>query len=335
MHFKVTIALAACLIVSRVAAVEDPPRDVEEAFSAAFQRYTAAKTIEDKLRILKGFLTEHPESPHTVQAVVRVVHHQAAEQDDLPGAIAYVETIRKAVSDARVALGLDLKLADMYCRGKRSADFEALALRLAASERLSFGQHLELIECAVELRSWDVVETSRSTALRLATPDAYRADHPDIVSSDAEVAAAARNRRGILLTYRGRRKAQFGQNDEALHDFERADGLLRKNALGLADHPLNLHWGKALMAQGRWKEAFDRLAPDALIMGDEEALAALETCYRRLGGEEGGFDSYAGVRHRELAKKLDDFTLPGFSGGEHRLQDLKGTLTLISFWHPT
>jgi hypothetical protein len=205
---------------------------------------------------------------------------------------------------------------------------------LVVSDLLSFGKHIDLMEAAIRVEVWDVVKTSAEKARRFASPEAYRADYPGNVISDELAEKRGRNRLGMIHTYRGWAKANTGQVDEAFLDYESADGLLMKNVVGIPDYPLNVYWGKTLMMQGKHREAFERFAVDGLIGGNDEAYEALEESYIAFKGDAEGFDDHASSVKRKKAVTIEDFTLPGFSEGEHRLADLKGKVTLISFWNP-
>jgi hypothetical protein len=284
---------------------------------------------------MKAFLDEYPESEHTVDVADTIFYRQGVEGDDLEGAIAYVQAIREKISDDQIASDLDVRLARMYGRAGMADDLIVLGERLAVSDRLSFNQHMELIRAAVEVDGWDIVKTSCENAREFANADTYRADYPSNVFSDEEAEAKGKNRLGMILTYQGWAKANSGQVEEALADFEMADGLVTKNFLGISDYPLNVYWGKTLMLEDKHNEAFERMAVDGLIARNEDAHEALMKSYVAFNGTAEGFGDYATSYQRKVAKTLDDFTLPGFSDGEYSLSDLKGDVTLLVFWHPT
>jgi hypothetical protein len=336
MHKILGIVLTAVLLSSAACTSgDDTSGNFEEAYKLARQDFEDAETADAKLEILKGFLDEYPESEHTVDVADMIFYRQGVEQDDMEGAIAYTQEIRTKISDDQIATGLDVMLARMYSRAGRVDDFTPLGERLAVSDRLSFNQHIDLIRAAVEGGGWDIVKTSCEKARRLANADTYRADYPSNVISDDEAEAKGNNRLGMILTYQGWAKANTDQADDALADFAMADGLVTKNILGISDHPLNVYWGKTLMLQDKHREAFERLAVDGLTAGDEDAYDALINSYVAFNGNAEGFDDYASSYQRKVTKTLDNFTLPGFSGGEFSLADLKGDVTLITFWHPT
>jgi tetratricopeptide (TPR) repeat protein len=313
---------------------DDIARKADKAYKQAYRSYKDAETAEAKVAAVKGFLGEYPESRYTVEMADRIYYWQGIEQNDMEGAITFTRGIRKRISDIKTSADLDVKLGEMYSKAGRVDDFVEIGRRLAVSDLLSFGQHIVLMEAAIQAEVWDIVEASSEKARRFTDPEAYRADYPGNVISDELAEKRGRNRSGMIQTYWGWAKANTGRFDEAMMDFESADGLLMKNVIGLSNYPLNIYWGRTLMMQGRHRKAFERLSVDGLIGGNEEALEALKESYIAFNGGEKGFDDYASSVKKKKAVMLEDFTLPGFSEGEYRLAELKGDVTLISFWNP-
>jgi hypothetical protein len=329
------IGLIALISASGLFASDDDiSRKAEKAYKQAYQVYKDAETTDTKLEMLRAFLNEYPESKYTVEMADRIFYLQGIEQNDMKGTITFTREIRKKISDPQISTDLDVKLGQMYSKAGRVDDFTEVGTRLAESDLLSFGQHIDLSEAALQVKDWDVVKASSEKAQRFTTPEAYRADYPGNVISDELAKTRSQNRLGMIYTCRGWAKANTGQVDEALLDFESADGLLMKNIVGLPDYPLNIYWGKTLMMRGENRQAFERLAVDGLIGGNDDARQALKESYIAFNGGETGFDDYALSFKRKKAKTLEDFTLPGFSEGEYSLADLKGDITLISFWNP-
>jgi len=70
-------------------------------------------------------------------------------------------------------------------------------------------------------------------------------------------------------------------------------------------------------------------------MRDERALAGFKKAYVGVNGSEKGFDEYAARMHRKIAKDVGDFELADYHGIRHTLGDLRGRVTLLTFWFPT
>jgi hypothetical protein len=130
-------------------------------------------------------------------------------------------------------------------------------------------------------------------------------------------------------------RANLGEVDRALADFESADKIVSRSYFGTGDHNLNLYWGQTLLMKGDHAAAAEKLAADALVMRDEKALTGLRRAYAAIHGGDAGFDEYAAELHRSIAKSVGDFELADYSGKRHRLSDLRKDVTLLAFWFPT
>jgi len=139
----------------------------------------------------------------------------------------------------------------------------------------------------------------------------------------------------MLLVKDGWARANLGEIDEALADFEHANEIVRRSYLGIPENDLNLYWGRTLLDKGDYEAALERFAPDALVMQNEEALAGFRKAYVELKGGDAGYDDYAARLHVKIAKTIDDFELPDYEGKPRRLSDLRGEVTLLTFWFPT
>jgi peroxiredoxin len=127
----------------------------------------------------------------------------------------------------------------------------------------------------------------------------------------------------------------MGEIDEALLDFSRAEQLVRKTYFGVPDYGLDLYWGKALTKRGEYDVAIDKLATRALILRDDVAHAELEKAYKGKHGGSTGFVKFSAALRLKVAKKIEDVDLMMYDGGRHRLRQLLGDLTLLSFWFPS
>jgi hypothetical protein len=106
--------------------------------------------------------------------------------------------------------------------------------------------------------------------------------------------------------------------------------------LGVADTPIDLYRGKAMLAVGEAEKAMELLAPDAIMGSDEDAEAALREAFVAVKGSDDGFDEWAWSERKRLAKNVDDFTLADYEGTMHDFSALSdGKVTLLAFWFPT
>lgn len=233
-----------------VAASAEEKPSAKEAFNQAYRNYQAAETVDAKRESIRSFLDGTPESRYTARALDILLCTHEREQAGLEESISYTVKLRTKISDAEVGLEIDLKLSEMYSKAGNVEAFSDIASGTVSSGHLSFSQFIDLIEAAVDVGDWKILERSCEGARPLANAEGFRADYPDNVFSDLEADASGKNRLGMLLTYAGWGKANTNRIESALADFQKAEGLVLKNGLGLADLPLHVFWGKTLMMQG-------------------------------------------------------------------------------------
>jgi tetratricopeptide (TPR) repeat protein len=169
----------------------------------------------------------------------------------------------------------------------------------------------------------------------MANADSYKAEYPDYDLTDEEIAEAVDNRVGMLLVKDGWARAHRGETDEALADFARADKLVPRFYFDVPEYDLNLYWAQALMMKGDLEAAIEKYAFQGLVMGNEEAMAGLKKSYVGLHGNDSDFDTFATKLHYDIAPTFDGFELPDYDGKRRRFSNLRGDVTLVSFWFPT
>lgn len=311
------------------------PEDAEAAYEKMIDERHTFPDVKDRMAMTKAYLAEYPETKYTARLLGHVFYYQGEASGDVPGAIAYAEDIRKKIDDPEIGQAVDLKLVELYGRAGMTDKMLELAKPLEADGALKFGDYWNIIEAGVDQEEWDVVKRYCEKAGRLASADAYRKEWPQYDFTDEEAKRAARNRKGMLLAKGGWAKANTNRVKEALADFESASGLINHNYVGIPDYDLNRYWATALLENGDFAGAIEKYAPDALIMGSEEALEGLERAYAGKNGSDEGFEAFAQKLHVKIAKQVDDFELHDYQGRQHRFADLRGEVTLLSFWFPT
>jgi hypothetical protein len=290
---------------------------------------------EEKVVITKAFLDEFPESEKTAGAIDAVYYYQGTEMDDKAGALAYAEATRARIKDPSIARQVDRLLIGYYGEAGMVGKMIELVDRVAAAGALDFNDYWNVIAGGTVARDWPLVRDYCARARKLTDAAAIRAENPSRELSEEEVADAVNLRRGMLLVKDGWARANQGQIDPALADFAKADGLLPRYYFDLPEYELNVYWGKVLVMKGEYAAAIERLATQALIMRNEEALANLKAAYIGRHGGESGYEKYAQELHRGIARPLDDFEMPDYEGNRHRFSDLRGEVTLVTLWFPT
>ena len=307
----------------------------DKAYQEMTEKRRAVESTAEKLSLTKKFLDDFPEGDRTASALGAVFYYQAEDLADTSGAVTYAEAIRAKVGDPEVARAVDKELVSIYGISRMFPKMIEVAERLSAAGSLDFSDHWNIIENSVNAKNWALARQYCDKAGALATADAYRTQYADEDLKDDEVEKAVRNRTGMLLVMEGWARANEGEVEEALADFAKADELVTRSYFDTGEYNLNLYWGETLLMKGDHKAAAEKLATDALVMGDEKALAGLKKAYTGLHTSEAGFDAYAAELHRAIAKPVGDFELADYAGKRTRLNDLRKEVTLLAFWFPT
>ncbi len=308
---------------------------IEEAYQKTVEKRRATESTEEKLAFTKKFLDEFPESDRTASALDAVYYYQAEDLGDVTGAVEYIDAVRGKIKDPEIARAADKELVYVYGESRMFPRMIEVADRLSADGVLDFSDHWNMIESATKAQDWELARRYCDKAGSLATAEAYRKEHADENLTDDDVDKGVKKRTGMLLVNGGWARANQGEVDQALADFAKADPLVGHSFFDTAEYNLNLYWGEALLMKGDHRAAAEKLAADALVMRDERALTDLKKAYVGVNGSEKGFDEYAARMHRKIAKDVGDFELADYHGNRHTLGDLRGRVTLLTFWFPT
>ena len=263
------------------------------------------------------------------------MYFRGDQAGDMEGAIVVAERIRSAVTDPTFATDYDRRLLSWYGRAWRNAKRRAIADRFEREGSIRFGDFFTVIENAVAMEEWALAREYCAKAQPKANAATWRAEWPDVEATDEEAEAAGLNRQGMLLVKDSWARANLGDVEGALAGYARADEFVNRSYLGIPENDLNLYWGRASMMRGDAEGAMEKFAPDALIVGDEGVTAELKQAYVEANGSEDDFASWSCAKRLEIARTAEDFELPDFHGGRRDFADLRGEVTLLTFWSPT
>jgi len=308
---------------------------IEQAYEAIDALYDNEASDEEKLAATVDFLESYPESEHTVGLVGDVLYFKGEKAGDMGGAIEFAEKTRAAVTVPTIAMDFDRHLISWYGMAGMRKRMLSVADRLERDGTIRFGDYFNVIESAVEMADWKLVRKYCSKAQPKANTATWRAEWPDFEATDERAEAAGLNRQGMLLVKDSWARANLGDVDGALAGFVRAEELLDSSYLGIPGFDLNSYWGKALVMNGDAEGAIEKFAPDALIVGDDDAVAALKQAYVTVNGSEDGYRAWSCRKRLKIAKQANDFELPDANGARHRFADLRGEVTLLNLWSST
>jgi tetratricopeptide (TPR) repeat protein len=337
MSRKILIFFAVVLLVANLAAAQeqsDPRKDYQETMA----KYRAEKTEEGKCSIWLDFLKRNPDNDYTYGTVNYLVRtHYLGHLNDPAAAIRFIDESLSKVASADRKRGIKSLEIGVYGKAKDTEKLKALAVELAAMGEVDYNMHESFTEAAVEAEAWDLALEHADAALALATPEAIKADYAKMGREvDAlRIEKAVGWRTGPNIAAKGWALINLGRTVEGLKVFEKALEVTPRFYIGVPDSNLDVYWAKTLLKAGDYSQALERIAPDAVMLGGEEAMELLKKAYIGKHGSEAGLEEYLWNKRVGLARPVDDFTLPDFDGKEHKFSDLKGKVTILSFWFPT
>ena len=332
---------SSCCVVSLVvlcclAAGSAPAQDEDPVLAAAEAAFMAAETDEDRLAVVRDFLAEHPDHPE-VGMVVRVgADLLTGAMNDPEAAVALAEAQLARTTDARSRVQVQEVLLDLYGNPGHADKLPGLVAEIYGGRDMTYVDHLTVVRAAAAAEAWPLVDEHCAAAAPGATAEAFRAAYPEREFSAEELAAAGRNRQGLLKTFTGWSAANRGDFVAAEEEFRAAGELVRSNYFGLPDNELQLYRGRALVMQGRREEGLELLALAGIFGADHAADEAARETFAALGRRPEAYDDYLWEVRLEHAPRIDDFTAADYQGETHAFSGLRGDkATLLAFWFPT
>lgn len=310
--------------------------DVEQAWTDMKNAIGELETAEEKMPHIEAFLREHPNTGYAGRLAGAVAYYQGEAMGDPEGAFTLLNDTLAANTDVEARFKLGMALFPLSVELGRPTDLGAVAEELAATRELSFGERIDVADAAVEYGQWETGAAYAESALAKATPEAFLADYPDDDYTQAEAEAKASRRKAMSYADLGWALHNLGETERAMEAFERGAAHRSVDYLGVADTPIDLYYGQALLAAGETEKAIGLLTPGAIMGSDDKAMEALQRAHAALRMERSGFHEFVESERRRLARMIDDFTLADYEGEEHDFSALAdGKVTLLAFWFPT
>lgn len=314
-------------------AENDPATAAYEAFKTAWEE---AATAEAKATLAADYLARFPDTDRSGSMAWRIAYYRGEELGDPAGAWAAIETALPRIADAEQRFEASMAAFSLADSIEVPLDIAEVAGALAAVRPLSYDEHGEVADAALELARWAVAEQHASTALELATPEQVKADYPDREFSEAQLLARAQHRQASSLAASGWALFNLGERESAFQRFEEAAAAGSVGYLGVPNTPLYRYWGRAALSEGDLEKAIELLGAEA-IFGEDRAAAEpylREAFAARSAGSE-SYEEFLWATRNRLAKPADDFELLDYQSSPHRLSDRTGKVTLLAFWFPT
>ncbi len=338
MSRRLTVLSLAVLVGLAAGCAKTEPTDpAEQAWSELREAWNGMETAEDKTTLAEGYLAEFPNTEHSGTAASIIVYYRGHELGDPEGAYEVVSAAFDQIDDPAQKFEVGMEMLSLADSVEVPLDLAQLAGDLAAERPLTYGEHQQVFETAVDLEEWSVAEEYAQAATDLATPEAYRADYPDREFTEQDITERVQTRRATALAYAGWAAYNQGNTDAAFARFATADDVGSVSYLGVPNTPLYTFWGRAALAEGEIESAIELLGAEAAFGNDPtDAATYLREAYVAKNGDEKGFDEFLWATRNELATVVDDFTLLDYQGNEVSLAEIStGKVTLLAFWFPT
>ncbi|MCJ7754269.1 MAG: peroxiredoxin family protein [Thermoanaerobaculales bacterium] len=337
--FRRSLLLTLVILVGLAAGcakVEEGPDPAEVAYDALKSAWNEAETPEAKVALAADYLARYPDTKHSGRMASAIVYYQGHEMKDPQGAWDIVSVAMAQIEDPeqRFTAGLEaLGLADSV---DVPLDIATLAIDLGAVRPLTFDEHEQVAEMALELEEWTIADEHSLGALEMATPEQLRTDYPDREFTDQEVAVRVQRRKASALTFDGWALYNLGDTELAMNRFAAADEIGSVSYLGVPNTPLNQYWGRAALSEGDLDRAIELLSVEVLFGEDPTAAKPyLLEAYVAKNGSEEGFDEFLWSTRDRVARIADDFELLDYEGNSRSLSETNGKVTLLAFWFPT
>jgi tetratricopeptide (TPR) repeat protein len=306
----------------------------EEAYKKLREASAELEAAEDKLKLAEEFLETYPDSEHAASVLGAAIYYRSEPMDDPAGAKALAEKMLPSITDPEDRFDIGLSLHRLALELDQPSPLRQVVEELAQAKKLSYVNHLNVLEAAIKTPDWELVLEHAEAAIAFADAETFRADYPDDEFDDEVVERAVTRRRGNSLAYKAGALLNMDRLDEALPLFAEAEEFTTFSYIGIPETPLYRFWGEAELVQSNPERAAELLAPEAVMGGNEEALDGLRRAYNELNGSEEGFDDYLWETRQKLARAVDDFSLPTYDGEIISLSGLKGKVVMLNFWNP-
>ena len=311
---------------------EEEGAELEVAIDELAESLAATEDPEEKVALIRGYLTQFPESEYTGE-VLRAAIEPLVEELERPNeAYDLFDEVMTQITDPETKLDTQKQLAILHSKTGQVDELHALAEAMVVEHEFKYTDYLDLMETAVEAEAWELAIQQADASLALATPEAFKAQYEDMSDEDAE--KWGRRREAFSAAHKGWAQENLGQHEAALATFSDNAGKTTFSFLGVDDTPLHLNWGKSLNRQGEPEEAMEILAVEALY-GSEEAKDAFVEAWIAAHGSEKGLEEHFWSLRQNNAKPLPQFALANYEGETIDTAEFAGNVILVAAWHPT
>jgi hypothetical protein len=336
MNQKITIALLLVTIAIAGGCDRQTPEDLAEvAYKELRQALQETDDPREKAELAENYLAQFPATDHSGRIAATIAHYRGEQLQEPRQVFDSLQPALEHIEDPEARFEVSMALFPSSHEVNQPLDLAGIADDLAAHRSLGYDDHQMIAEAAEKQGLWSLTERHADAALAFATEDVFRADYEGRDFTDEQVTKYARQRRVTSLAYQGWALCNLGRDEEGFSRFEEAAPFNEDSYVGAPATPLNVFWGKALAQRGEYAQAAEFLLPDAVFGDAKNALPAIREVHAALNGDDGNFDDYLWSARQDMARDVDDFTLPDYGGTPHALSGFDGEVVLLAFWFPT
>ncbi|MCP4896007.1 MAG: hypothetical protein GY906_03450 [bacterium] len=330
---KLAVPLVLLLVIG---ACSQSGSETEADVFAEFQEgYSALETTEEKVQALEEFARNHPNNENTADVVSGVAYYRGEELGDIDGVYTFASSILDLAADPEVRFGIGVETAKAAVKVGSEFELESIITPLEEVRALTYGEHLSVMETAVELEAWDLTTQHAEQAVPFATAEQFRADYPDRDYTDEEIAERGANRKTLVASYRGWGLYNQGQVEEATDALNSACTDTARSYVGVPTNDSCRYLAAISLEAENSERAIELAAPYAIMAHDETALEIVKNAYSVNGGTESGFEEFLWSARLEQARTIDGFTATHYDGEAFELDSMQDKVVLLAFWFPT
>jgi hypothetical protein len=312
--------------------------NAEDDSKTTFDAYKKPGSPESKIRLAHDFLKRNPNNRFTIEAVEYVAQDYFLEQKKDPdGAVKFALQYLANLNDENLKRRADLTLIALYGKTGDKTRLHELAGQVDARRGLTLDDCAALAEAALKAKDGEFAVKLGELLMAKNTPHAVRAKAGQEMLSDEKVAQSIARNRARALILMGRGALEMNDAKTALDYFGEAAKTAQRQYAGPLLWPyrdLNLYWAKALLKTGNAQGAMGKIGVETAILSDKTALEVLQEALSATGSKENP-RQYVDRTRPGIAKTMPAFSAYNYDQKKVNWNELKGQVSLLTFWSPT
>ena len=305
----------------------------EEDFNKTMETHRGLTSEEEKFQLWNDFLTRNPNSDYTAGTIdYLAMRHYIGRLEDAEGAIAFAKEHLANLTDERFVDDGKRLMFNLYAETGNKDEIGRMASEMKDP---TIRDCMNVANAGLKIEDWELVQKFSHLALEMNTAETIKAEAGDRELTEEQIQNSIGRTSGTAYTNLGWAQMNLGDAEAAAESFAKAEPHIPFNYAGVAWSEFSTYMTKALMKKGDYEGAMKRIAPDAITMGDKDALALYKEAYLANGGNEAAFEGHVADMRGTIARTMPDFHAYDYDGNKVEYGSVKGKVTLLAFWFPT